>query len=69
MYVPVFTLINYMTFPFTLQTFADSYQFCKNYYFFGHIFTILGILLLKYLPAMHQAPKKQQEQILAHKIQ
>lgn len=51
LYVPVFTIINYVTFPFALQTFKESIKFWKNYFFSVHIFLISGIFVLKILNA------------------
>lgn len=58
LYVPVFTIINYVTFPFALQTFNDSIKFWKNYYFSVHIFLIAGILVLKVVNAQTKGALK-----------
>lgn len=46
LYIPNYLLANYFAAPFALQTFSDSFKFCRALYFYGHIVLVLSFLIV-----------------------
>lgn len=47
LYVPNYLLFDYFASPFVMQTFQDSWRFCRAWGFYGHIFLFLGFAVVK----------------------
>lgn len=49
LYLPNYILVDYFAAPFSLQTFEDSWKFCRAWGFYGHICLLLGFIGIKTL--------------------
>lgn len=49
LYIPNYLLVDYFAAPFALQTFSDSWKFCRAWHFYGHIVLALSFILVKVL--------------------
>ena len=47
LYIPNYLLVDYFAAPFALQTFEDSWKFCRAWGFYGHFCLLLGFVLVK----------------------
>lgn len=49
LYIPNYLIVDYFAAPFALQTWEDTWQFCKVWWFYGHVIMIVAFILIKLL--------------------
>ena len=47
LYIPNYLLVDYFAAAFALQTFEDSWRFCRAWMFYGHLALIIGFVAIK----------------------
>ena len=61
LYVPNYLLFDYFAAPFVLQTFSNSWKFCKSWYFYGHFALIFLFLFVKLFTMFVKKSQKKRE--------